>query len=62
MKHKLTCLKCANKDMDGRDCMYCTAVRPEAVNNFGFLWHKRGGYKETPKWCLSQETSLKMMR
>lgn len=62
MKHKITCLKCANKGMDGRDRMYCTGVYHEAVNNFGFLWHKREGYKETPKWCTLQGIALKMVR
>ena len=62
MKCKLTCLKCANKGMDGRDRMYCTAVRPATINGFGFLWHKKEGYKETPKWCPDKEISLKMIR
>ena len=62
MRYKFTCLQCANKDMDGRDKMYCTAVRADSINSFGFLWNKKNGYKETPKWCPLQEISLKMIK
>ena len=60
--YKATCLQCANKGMDGNDKMYCMAVRTNAENGFGFLWHKREGFKETPEWCPLQEISLKMIK